>query len=47
MEWNPDDPEISLNALVPARTLNDTAKTLGPLGGQVVLALSQAPPAKA
>jgi DNA polymerase III subunit beta len=41
MEWNPDDPEISLNALVPARTLNDTAKTLGPLGGSVTLALAQ------
>ncbi|MFV2102184.1 DNA polymerase III subunit beta [Micromonospora sp. LOL_024] len=41
MEWTPDDPKISLNALVPARTLNDTAKALGPLGGQVVLALSQ------
>ncbi len=41
MEWNPDDPEISLNALVPAKTLNDTAKTMGPLGGSVVLALAQ------
>ncbi|MGW5670587.1 DNA polymerase III subunit beta [Micromonospora sp. NPDC003776] len=41
MEWNPDDPEISLNALVPARTLHDTAKALGPLGGQVTMALSQ------
>jgi DNA polymerase-3 subunit beta len=41
MEWNPDDPEISLNALVPAKTLNDTAKTLGPLGGSVTLALAQ------
>nr|WP_296075528.1 DNA polymerase III subunit beta [uncultured Actinoplanes sp.] len=41
MEWNPDDPGISLNALVPAKTLNDTAKTLGPLGGSVTLALSQ------
>jgi DNA polymerase-3 subunit beta len=41
MEWNPDDPEISLNALVPAKTLNDTAKTLGPLGGTVTLALAQ------
>ena len=41
MEWNPDDPEISLNALVPAKTLNDTAKTLGPLGGEVVIALAQ------
>src|ERR687894_759781 len=25
MEWNPQDRDISLNALVPARTLNDTA----------------------
>jgi DNA polymerase-3 subunit beta len=41
MEWNPDDPDISLNALVPAKTLNDTAKTLGPLGGEVTVALSQ------
>ncbi|WP_250031887.1 DNA polymerase III subunit beta [Paractinoplanes maris] len=41
LEWNPDDSEISLNALVPAKTLNDTAKTLGPLGGSVVLALAQ------
>ncbi|WP_127505164.1 DNA polymerase III subunit beta [Actinoplanes solisilvae] len=41
LEWNPDDPEISINALVPAKTLNDTAKTLGPLGGSVVLALAQ------
>jgi DNA polymerase-3 subunit beta len=41
MEWNPDDPQISLNALVPAKTLNDTAKTLGPLGGSVTLALAQ------
>jgi DNA polymerase III subunit beta len=40
MEWRPDDPEISINALVPARTLNDTAKTLGPLGGDVTLALA-------
>jgi DNA polymerase-3 subunit beta len=41
LEWTPDDPEISLNALVPAKTLNDTAKTLGPLGGSVILALAQ------
>ncbi|GAA2680433.1 MULTISPECIES: DNA polymerase III subunit beta [Actinoplanes] len=41
IEWNPDDPEISLNALVPAKTLNDTAKALGPLGGSVTLALAQ------
>lgn len=41
MQWSPDDPEVSLNALVPARTLADTAKTLGPLGGEVTLALAQ------
>jgi DNA polymerase-3 subunit beta len=40
LQWRPDDPEVSLNALVPARTLNDTAKTLGPLGGDVTMALA-------
>jgi DNA polymerase III subunit beta len=41
IQWQPDDPQVSLNALVPARTLADTAKTLGPLGGEVTLALAQ------
>ncbi|GAB3949760.1 DNA polymerase III subunit beta [Micromonospora vulcania] len=41
IQWRPDDPEVSFNALVPARTLNDTAKALGPLGGEVILALAQ------
>ncbi|MGC4852181.1 DNA polymerase III subunit beta [Micromonospora sp. DT4] len=41
IQWQPDDPEVSINALVPARTLNDTAKALGPLGGEVTLALAQ------
>ncbi|MEV0728631.1 MULTISPECIES: DNA polymerase III subunit beta [Polymorphospora] len=41
MQWRPDDPDISINALVPARTLADTAKTLGPLGGEVTVALAQ------
>lgn len=40
IEWRPDDPDVSLNALVPARTLADTAKTLGPLGGEVTMALA-------
>lgn len=40
MQWRPDNPEVSINALVPARTLNDTAKTLGPLGGDVTMALA-------
>jgi DNA polymerase-3 subunit beta len=39
IEWQPDDPELVANALVPARTLADTAKTLGSLGGELVLAL--------
>lgn len=41
IQWSPDDPEVSLTALVPARTLADTAKTMGPLGGEVTLALAQ------
>jgi DNA polymerase-3 subunit beta len=41
LEWHPDDPEASFAALVPARTLHDTAKTLGPLGGSVTVALSR------
>ncbi|MGI5524677.1 DNA polymerase III subunit beta [Micromonospora sp. CA-259024] len=41
IQWRPDDPDVSFNALVPARTLNDTAKALGPLGGEVTLALAQ------
>jgi len=41
LEWRPDDPESNFAALVPARTLNDTAKTLGPLGGTVTVALSR------
>ncbi|WP_410810614.1 DNA polymerase III subunit beta [Micromonospora sp. 067-2] len=41
IQWSPDDPDVSINALVPARTLNDTAKALGPIGGEVTLALAQ------
>ncbi|MER7331628.1 MULTISPECIES: DNA polymerase III subunit beta [unclassified Micromonospora] len=41
MQWNPDNPEVNINALMPARTLHDTAKALGPLGGHVTIALSQ------
>jgi DNA polymerase-3 subunit beta len=40
IEWQPDDPQVTANALVPARTLADTAKTLGPLGGELVIALA-------
>jgi DNA polymerase-3 subunit beta len=41
IDWHPDAPDVSMAALVPARTLNDTAKTLGPLGGSVTVALSR------
>jgi DNA polymerase III subunit beta len=41
LTWRPKDDAINLQALVPARTLADTAKTLGPLGGEVTVALSR------
>ena len=41
LTWHPDTPDASLTALVPARTLADTAKTLGPLGGDVTVALAR------
>jgi DNA polymerase-3 subunit beta len=41
LEWRPDTDDASLAALVPARTLSDTAKALGPLGGEVTVALSR------
>jgi DNA polymerase-3 subunit beta len=41
VEWRPSGSEASAAALVPARTLADTAKTLGPLGGEVTVALAR------
>lgn len=41
LAWRPKDDGANLQALVPARTLADTARTLGPLGGEVTLALSR------
>jgi DNA polymerase-3 subunit beta len=41
LEWRPDEPDANMAALVPSRTLADTAKTLGPLGGAVTVALSR------
>ncbi|WP_018349178.1 DNA polymerase III subunit beta [Longispora albida] len=40
LTWSPAEPGASFQALVPARTLADTAKTLGPLGGNVTIALA-------
>jgi DNA polymerase-3 subunit beta len=41
IEWTADDPEMNVAALVPAKTLHDTAKALGPLGGQATIALAR------
>jgi DNA polymerase III subunit beta len=41
LQWQPEAADTAAAALVPARTLADTAKTLGPLGGQVTVALSR------
>src|SRR5437762_7856284 len=41
LQWRPDSSDASLQALVPAKTLADTAKTLGPLGGDVTVALTR------
>jgi DNA polymerase III subunit beta len=41
LTWRPMDDGINIQALVPARTLADTAKTLGPVGGEVTVALSR------
>jgi DNA polymerase-3 subunit beta len=41
LAWRPKDDGINIQALVPARTLADTAKTLGPIGGEVTVALSR------
>src|SRR5256884_3058398 len=41
LEWRPDAPDISAAALVPARTIADTAKALGPVGGEVTIALAR------
>jgi DNA polymerase-3 subunit beta len=41
LTWRPNTPGASLTALIPARMLADTAKTLGPLGSSVTVALSR------
>jgi DNA polymerase-3 subunit beta len=41
MQWVPGEPDGTVHALVPAKTLAETAKTLGPLGGEVTIALSR------
>jgi DNA polymerase-3 subunit beta len=40
IDWQPDDQQVSAHALVPARSLADTAKTLGSIGGELVVALA-------
>jgi len=41
IQWQPQDEGANVHALVPAKTLADTAKTLGPLGGEVTIALAR------
>lgn len=41
LSWNPQTPDANLDALVPARTLADAAKALGPLGGEATIALAR------
>jgi DNA polymerase III subunit beta len=41
ISWRPQDPQAHLQAIVPAKTLSDTAKTLGAAGGEVTLAISR------
>ncbi|HZN20584.1 MAG TPA: DNA polymerase III subunit beta [Micromonosporaceae bacterium] len=41
LSWRPQDEGGSMHALVPAKTLADTAKTMGPLGGEVTIALAR------
>jgi DNA polymerase-3 subunit beta len=40
LTWAPSDPDIRASALVPARTLADVARSMGP-GGQVTIAFGQ------
>ncbi len=39
LAWSPDQPDVEINALVPARVLSDTAKSLTP-GSQLKIALA-------
>ncbi len=39
--WRPQDPQAHMQAIVPAKTLSDTAKTLGGAGGEVTLAIAR------
>lgn len=41
LRWHPESPDLTVNALVPARTLADTAKTLTS-GAEITLSLSTA-----
>lgn len=41
LPWRPFDELASMQALVPAKTLADTAKTMGPAGGEVTVALAR------
>jgi DNA polymerase-3 subunit beta len=40
LKWQPDQPDFSAIAMIPGRTLADTAKALGSTGAEVEIALS-------
>ena len=42
LKWKPEQPDFSAVALVPGKTLADTAKSLGGTGAEVAIALSAA-----
>lgn len=44
LSWRPDDNDISVTTLVPAKALADTAKALGSRGGDVTVALPSGGP---
>lgn len=47
LRWRPEDPKASGSALVPARTLADTAKSLSAAGVEVAVALGSGPSGEA
>lgn len=41
LDWSPDDDDINLTMLIPAKALSDTARSFGPAGGDVTIAMPQ------
>lgn len=47
LAWRPEDPEASGTALVPARTLADTARTLAGAGAEIAISVGSGPSGEA